>query len=133
MAVLPQFHEPGGRLEQQFATASGVAIAKYAMVAMSDDDTVTGTSDANLCIGIAMEAVASGDAGATRKIAVRLMGSAIVPMIGNGTVTRGKLAVATGTAGKVTDTGSTPDARTVVGRFLKSSAVDGDYVPVLIG
>ena len=24
------------------------------------------------------------------------------------------------------------DARTVVGRFLKSSAVDGDYVPVLI-
>jgi hypothetical protein len=79
-----------------------------------------------------MEAVASGDAGSTRRIQVRLNGSAILPMIGNGTVTRGKLAVATGTAGKVTDTGSTPDARTVVGRFLKSDSTDGNLVPVLI-
>ena len=134
MAIVPNFYEPGCGLYAQFATTSSVAIAKYQMVAFgADDDTITGTSDTNLCIGIAMEAVASGDAGATKRILVRLNGSAVVPMIGNGTVTRGKLAVATGTAGKVTDTGATPDARTVVGRFLKSDATDGNHVPVLIG
>lgn len=133
MAILPQFYEPSGPLEHEFATTSSVAIVQYQMVAFgADDDTITGTSDANLCIGIAMEAVASGDAGASKRIRVRLNGKAIVPMIGNGTVTRGKLAVATGSAGKVTDTGSTPDARTVVGRFLSSNAVDGNHVPVLI-
>lgn len=132
MSVEPRFYT-GEELELNFATTSAVAIAKYAMVAFgADDDTVTGTSDTNLCIGISMETVASGDAGATKRIKVRLLGSKIVPMIGNGTVTRGKLAVTTGTAGKVTDTGATPDARTVVGRFLASNAVDGNHVPVLI-
>jgi hypothetical protein len=53
-------------------------------------------------------------------------------MIGNASVTRGALAVTTGTAGKVTNSGATPDARTVVGRFLASNAVDGNLVPVLI-
>lgn len=133
MSVLPQFYEPGGSLYHEFATTASVAIAKYQMVAFgASDDTITGTSDANLCIGIAMEAVASGDAGSSKRILVRLNGSAIIPMIGNGTVTRGKLAVATGTAGKVTDSGGTPDARTVVGRFLASNATDGNHVPVLI-
>lgn len=133
MSVEPRFHT-SPELEFSFATTSSVAIVKYQMVAFgADDDTITGTSDANLCIGIAMETVASADAGATKRIKVRLVGgSKIVPMIGNGTVTRGKLAVATGTAGKVTDTGSTPDARTVVGRFLASNAVDGNHVPVLV-
>ncbi len=122
MAVLPAFTEPGNGLYADFATTSSVAIVKYQMVAFgADNDTVTGTSDANLCIGIAMQAVASGDAGAATRIQVRLNGSAVVPMIGNGTVTMGKLAVTTGTAGKVTDTGSTPDARTVVGRFMSTS------------
>lgn len=133
MAIQPLFHEPSPSLIHKFATTSSVAIAKYQMVAFgADDDTITGTSDANLCIGIAMEAVASGEAGATKKIDVLLNGRAIVPMIGNGSCTRGKLAVATGSAGKVTDTGSTPDARTVVGRFLKSDATDGNHVPVLV-
>jgi len=133
MAIFPQFYEPSGPLEHEFATTSAVAIAQYQMVAFgASDDIITGTSDTNLCIGIAMEAVAAGDAGATKRIRVRLNGKAIIPMIGNGTVTRGKLAVTTGTAGKVTDTGATPDARTVVGRFLKSDAVDGNLVPVLI-
>jgi hypothetical protein len=134
MAVLPSFYEPNSGLFADFATTSSVAIAQYQMVAFgADDDTITGTSDANLCIGIAMAAVSSSAAGASTRVQVRLNGSAIVPMIGNGTVTRGKLAVATGTAGKVTDTGATPDARTVVGRFLASSSTDGDRVPVLIG
>lgn len=133
MAILPKFYEPQNPLIHNFATTSSVAIAKYQMVAFgASDDIITGTSDANLCIGIAMEAVSSSEAGSTKRIDVRLNGSAIVPMIGNGTVTRGKLAVATGSAGKVTDTGSTPDARTVVGRFLASNATDGDHVPVLI-
>lgn len=133
MSIAIGFSEPNNGLFASFATTSSVAIAKYQMVAFgADDDTITGTSDANLCIGIAMEAISSGDAGSTKRCQVRLNGAAIVPMIGNGTVTRGKLAVATGTAGKATDSGSTPDARTIVGRFLRSSAVDGDYVPVLI-
>lgn len=133
MAVLPTFYEPNNPLILKFATTSAVAIVKGQLVAFgADDDTITGTSDTNLCIGIAMEAVAAGEAGATKRIDVRLIGSAIVPMIGNGTVTRGKLAVTTGTAGKVTDSGATPDARTVVGRFLKSDSTDGNLVPVLI-
>jgi hypothetical protein len=132
MSVEPRFYT-SEELEMNFATTSAVAIVKYAMVAFgADDDTVTGTSDTNLCIGIAMETVASADAGATKRIKVRLLGSKIVPMIGNGTVTRGKVAVTTGTAGKVTDTGATPDFRTVVGRFLVSNAVDGNHVPVLV-
>ena len=132
MSVEPRFYT-SEELEFPFATTSAVAISKYQMVAFgADDDTITGTSDTNLCIGIAMETVASGDAGATKRIKVRLLGCKVVPMIGNGTVTRGKLAVTTGTAGKVTDTGATPDGRTVVGRFLASNAVDGNHVPVLI-
>ena len=116
-----------------FGTTSAVAIAQYQMVAFgASDDLITGTSDTNLCIGFAMKAVAAGDAGATNRIQVRLNGSAIVLGIGDGTVTRGKLAVTTGTAGKVTDTGSTPDFRTVVGRFMASNAVDGSYVPILV-
>lgn len=134
MAIEPRFYNSEEVLEATFATASGVAIVKYQMVAFgADDDTITGTSDANLCIGFAMEAVASGDAGATKRIRVALNGVAVVPGIGNGTVTRGTLAVATGTAGKLTDSGATPDARTVVGRFLKSDSTDGNHVPVLIG
>lgn len=132
MSVEPRFYS-GEELEFSFATTSSVAIVKYQAVAFgADDDTITGTSDANLNIGIAMETVASADAGPTKRIKVRLLGSKIVPMVGNGTVTRGKLAVHTGTAGKVTDSGATPDARTVVGRFLVSNATDGNHVPVLM-
>ncbi len=116
-----------------FGTTAAVAITQYQMVAFgASDDLITGTSDANLCIGFAMKAVASGDAGPTNRIQVRLNGNAIMLAVGNGTVTRGAQAVATGTAGKVTNAGATPDARTVVGRFMASNAVDGDFVPVLI-
>ncbi len=116
-----------------FGTTSSVAIVKGAAVAFgASSDLVTGTSDANLNIGVAQNAVASASAGATTLCTVRLFGSGIVYMIGNGTVTRGKKAVHTGTAGKVTDAGSTPDARTVVGIFLDSNSTDGDLVPVLI-
>lgn len=132
MSVEPRFYT-SDELEFSFATTSAVAIAKYQEVSFgADDDTVTGTTTANTGIGISMETVAAGDAGATKRIKVRLHGSKVIPMIGNGTVTRGLVAVATGVAGKVTDTGATPDARTVKGRFLASNAVDGNYVPVLV-
>ncbi len=133
MAFLPVPYEPGNPLVHSFATTSAVAIVKGQLVAFgADDDTITGTSDTNLCIGTALEAVIAGEAGASKRISVRLLGSAVVPMIGNASVTRGALAVTTGTAGKVTNSGATPDARTVVGRFLASNAVDGNLVPVLI-
>lgn len=132
MSIESRFHY-GDELEFSFATTSAVAIAKYQEVSFgADDDTVTGTTTVNTGIGISLETVASGDAGSTKRIKVRLLGSKIVPMIGNGTVTRGLVAVATGTAGKVTDTGATPDARTVKGRFLVSNATDGNHVPVLV-
>jgi hypothetical protein len=116
-------------LFHDFIGKSGDTFVKNQQVAMYDDDTVTATSDANLNIGC-VEDGGTGDG--VKRFRVRLNGQSIKAMIGNGTVTRGKLAVNTGTAGKVTDTGATPDARTIVGRFLVSSAVDGDWVAVLV-
>lgn len=133
MSFLPNYTESGNGLYADFATTSSVAITKGQLVCFgADDDTITGTADVNLAFAVAMENIASGDAGATKRCKVRLLGHAVVPMIGNGTVTRGKLAVAVATTGKVTDTGATPDGRTVIGRFLVSSATNNDLVPVLI-
>ncbi len=133
MAFIAAQTEPNTPLETDFATTPSVAITKGQLVCFgADDDTITGTVDVNLAFAVALEAVASADAGATRRCRVRLLGHSVMYMKGNGTVTRGALAVAVVTTGKVTNAGATPDARTRVGRFLASSAVDGDLVPVLI-
>ena len=104
-----QFYEPQNPLIHNFATTAASPSPSCQMVAFgNNDDTITGTSDANLCIGIAMEAVSSSEAGSTKRIDVRLLGSAIVPMIGDGTVTRSRFRRGHWLRWQVTDTGSTP-------------------------
>lgn len=136
MAFIPASYEyEKGAAYAEFATTAAVAITKGQLVAFgADDDTITGTlSDINLAIGVAMETIASGATGATRRTTVRLLGSGVIFMISNGTVTRGSKLIPIITSGQVTNSGAAPDARQVIGRAMLSDAVAADWVPVLIG
>ena len=93
------------------------------------DDLVIGTTvaDQEDTIGIALKAAVDGG-----RLPVRLLGHAIVPMIAGGTVTRGLKVKVEGADGRVVNIGASDDAGMAVGRALKSSATDGDLIPVLI-
>ena len=134
MAFIPASYEyEKGAAYAEFATTAAVAITKGQLVAFgADDDTITGTADVNLAIGVAMETIASGVTGPTRRTTIRLLGSGVVFMISNGTVTRGSKLIPITVTGQVTNAGATPDARQIVGRALVSDAVAGNWIPVLI-
>ena len=112
------------------AKTAGVVIAPGNEVRFgADNDKFTLADDANTGIGVASETAISAS---TARQDINLFGSgAIVKVIGNGTVTAGVLAISAGN-GKFTNSGATPDARTIRGKFLETSAVDGALVMMLL-
>lgn len=136
MAFSPNniYEADNGMLIHSFLPKASTAITKYQLVIFdSSDDTidVCGATAAN-AIGIALETRASTASPTNAdRVKVAMFGSRAVPMIGNGTITRGSKLI-TAASGKVTNAGATPDARNVVGIALNSDATDGNYVCVLL-
>lgn len=112
------------------AKTAGVVIAPGNEVKFgADNDKFTLADDANSGIGIATETAASAS---TARQDIVLFGSGgVAKVIGNGTVTAGTLAISAGN-GKFTNSGATPDGRTVRGKFLETSAVDGAPVMMVL-
>lgn len=135
-AVPPNFRHRGEKITHKFGTTSGVAIAKGQLVKYgATTSVVTGTTaaDSELIIGIACEAVASADAGATTEIEVMfLMPGDIFPLINGSSCTAGTRVACEGNDGRVTDVGATPASGSVIGIALATTSTDGDLVPVLI-
>lgn len=106
-------------------TAGSVILRGNEVSYGADNDKFVLAADANTGIGVATEAAATGS---TARQDIHFFGSgAVVLVIGNGTVTAGTRAISVGN-GKFTNTGAAPDARTLRGQFLETSAVDGALV-----
>jgi len=91
----------------------------------ADNDKFVLASETFLGVGIATEDALSAS---TARQDIALFGSGAVVLVrGNGTVTAGARAISAGN-GKFTNAGVTPDARTLRGQFLETSAVDGALV-----
>jgi hypothetical protein len=113
----------------------GAAISKGQTVYISAADTVSpvATGYEDKVIGVALEDASAANTPA--KISVALKGSGkVVKVIGNGTVTAGKLCIAAN-GGKVADWPTSPaigDVPKVVGKALQSASVDGDEILVVL-
>lgn len=128
MTVIAEWYNSDGCVHHTFQKVAGVEIPAGQEVHLSALDTVAAATDANTGIGVSLGDYAATYAG---PMEVALFGRAIAPVIGNGTVTAGVAAVSAGN-GKFTNAGATPDARTMRGIFLQTSAVDGDIVAMLV-
>lgn len=119
----------GAAFYMDYDPPAGVALLRGQEVKVgANDTTVALATDAFTGIGTAAADYPSDWAD---KVSVAMYGSRVELVIGNGTVTAGVRAISAGN-GKYTNTGATPDGRSVRGIFLKTSAVDGDLVPMLV-
>lgn len=119
----------GSCFYMDYDPTAGVALLRGQEVKVgANDTTVALATDANTGIGVMAADYPSDWDG---KVSVAMFGSRVELVVGNGTVTAGTRAVSAGN-GKFTNAGATPDGRTVRGIFLKTSAVDGDLVPMLV-
>lgn len=138
MALDKEYWPCGHMQTYSYGTTESVAIEKYQLVAFgATTELVTGTTSAGMvnAIGRALEAIASGDAGATKMCEVELLtpGTRVYLKAG-GTVTAGALVEVEGTDGRVVDMGAAAagDGSKRIGRALTSGA-DGELVLVMIG
>lgn len=125
-------------MSASFATtpADG-AVAKWQLMKFgANNDTLTAVTaaDDDHAVAIAIEAVSSTDNVAGRRIQVRMLGSAVVPMKVGAAVTLGTKVTCQGTTGRIKDIGAAAntDARQILGIALGASSTAGDLVPVLI-
>jgi len=137
MAAIPAaFSHRGNKLSHKFVCKTSDTFVLYQAVVFdsgsSTNVTATTSADDEGVIGIAMEAITTAAAGREIEILLLAPGDVFI-MINGGTTTAGQSVIIEGADGRVEVAGATPAVGSCLGIALATSAVDGDYVPVLVG